>query len=99
MKRILNQKKIITFSILLISCAFDLAHVKYNPTVLVSCTENCPSFIIENDIFLNNLPCGYNRKIKKDSEWKMLGSIKEGCGTAYRERESGRAWKLCALGS
>ena len=78
MKRILNQKKIITFSILLISCAFDLAHVKYNPTVLVSCTENCPTFIIENDIFLNNLPCGYNRKIKKDSEWKMLGSIKEG---------------------
>jgi hypothetical protein len=24
------------------------------------------------------MPCGYKRKLKKDSEWKMVGSIAEG---------------------
>ena len=60
------------------SCAFDLAHVKYKPAVLTVCSENCLSFVLQEEIALNNLPCGYKRKLKENSEWIMVGSIEAG---------------------
>lgn len=68
----------IIFSVFFISCAFDLAHIKYEPAILTECSENCPTFAIKEEVPLSNMPCGYKRKLKENSEWKMVGSIEEG---------------------
>ena len=60
------------------SCAFDLAHVKYDYAVLSPCSENCSFFVIEEDQILYNLPCGYKRTLKKDTKWILLGKIDYG---------------------
>lgn len=60
------------------ACAFDLAHVQYESTALTECSEECPSFIIKEEMALRNLPCGYSRKLKANSEWTMIGTIDAG---------------------
>jgi hypothetical protein len=67
-----------TSSIIFIGCAFDLAHVKYNPAILTECSEDCQTFILREELVLNNLPCGYKRTLKENSEWAMVGSIESG---------------------
>lgn len=61
-----------------IACAFDLAHVKYEPAVLSTCSDNCPPLTISAEKQLTNLPCGYNRTLKQDSKWSMVGKIDAG---------------------
>ena len=64
--------------LIFLACAFDLAHVKYNPAEISICSENCPSFKIREEQIINNLPCGYKRTLKKDSEWILVGTIEAG---------------------
>lgn len=68
---------LVTFLIFL-SCAFDVANIKYNPAKISICSENCPSFKVKKDQLLNNLPCGYNRTLRKDSVWVFVGEIEAG---------------------
>lgn len=60
------------------ACAFDLAHVRYDPAVMTKCTEECPLFVVKEELPLSGLPCGYKRTLKKDSEWIMVGKIEAG---------------------
>jgi len=69
---------VIISSALFVACAFDLAHLKYAPTTLTECNEECPTFTLKEELVLNNLPCGYNRKLKENSEWKKVGATEFG---------------------
>ena len=68
---------ILTF-IIIAGCAFDLANVKFIPVNLSTCTKNCSKFIISSEQLLTGLPCGYNKSLKKNSEWSMIGKIEAG---------------------
>jgi hypothetical protein len=59
-------------------CAFDLAHVDFKTVTISSCSENCPTFKISTEKLLTDMPCGYERTIKQDSEWSMIGKIEAG---------------------
>lgn len=61
-----------------IACAFDLAHVKYKPAVISACSENNQPLTIATEKQLTNLPCGYQRTLKQDSKWSMVGKIEAG---------------------
>ena len=71
-------------SSIFLSCAFDLAHVNYSPVDISICSENCPSFTILEEQHLKNLPCGYSRTLKKNSEWILVGTIE--AGEVYKPR-------------
>lgn len=60
------------------SCAFDLANIKPSSTTIIPCNSNCGSFIIAEEVELNNLTCGYNRTIKQGTKWIKFGEIPEG---------------------
>ena len=66
------------FHIFVSGCAFDLANIKPIPTEITPCKTNCESFTISEDVFLDNISCGYNRKLKQGSEWICTGYIPEG---------------------
>ena len=66
------------FSLLFVGCAFDLAHVDFKEATLSACSKNCPTITILSEKLLSNMPCGYDRTIKKDSEWSMVGTIDTG---------------------
>lgn len=63
---------------LFVGCAFDLANIKPTPTEIVHCKNDCVSFIISKDVYLENISCGYSRTIKKGSEWIHTGDIPQG---------------------
>lgn len=69
---------LIAAPIILAACAFDLAHVKFKPTAITACPENCRAFSIVTEKKLTNLPCGYDRTLKKDSKWIMIGTVEAG---------------------
>jgi hypothetical protein len=69
---------LIIFSLFVFSCAFDLAHVKYNNANFIGCKNNCREIHVKQEVQLNNLPCNYNRVIKKDTVWQQVGVISEG---------------------
>lgn len=76
MKKIL---KLISWGLplFLVSCAFDIVHVKQIPTNIThpSCTEPC--FKLKDNVHIN-LGTGYSRILKKDTNWKYVGKITEG---------------------
>ena len=59
-------------------CAFDLAHVNYKPATFSACSEKCPDLTIATEKQLTKLPCGYQRTLKQDSKWSMVGKIDAG---------------------
>ena len=63
---------------LCLSCAFDLAHVDFTPATLSTCAENCSSLRIAKEHRLSNMPCGYSRTLKADTQWVLIGSIAAG---------------------
>ena len=73
-----NTICLLLFFFLLLGCAFDLANIKPTPTDFIACENDCESFTVSEEILLDNLPCGYNRTIKKDARWKQTGITLEG---------------------
>ena len=63
---------------LLSGCAFDLNHVKFDAAQLDSGLSETRSFTLEKEVALKDLPCGYNRTLKKDRKWTLVGRIKQG---------------------
>jgi hypothetical protein len=58
-------------------CAFDIAHVRYQPAQL-SAQQDLDKFIIfKNDVSINDAGC-YERILRKNTKWQMIGSIREG---------------------
>ena len=79
-----KNRKRLEFSALLIlatllsGCAFDLAHVKYDPVKFEPNSAETRRFTLREDVALSNLPCGYNRTLKKDKQWASIGRIDKG---------------------
>jgi hypothetical protein len=69
---------LVTITLFLANCAFDIAHINYKTANFSVCSNNCPAFTITKNKSLTGMPCGYNRTIKKDSKWSMVGSIDNG---------------------
>jgi hypothetical protein len=60
------------------ACAFDLAHIKYDPAPMKEVAGTSKSFSIQEGVDLTGLPCGYSRKLLKNSKWKYAGTIDQG---------------------
>jgi hypothetical protein len=60
------------------ACAFDLAHIKFDPVQMKEASGTSKSFSIQQDVDLTGLPCGYSRKLLKNSKWKYVGTIDQG---------------------
>lgn len=59
-------------------CAFDLAHIKFDPVQIRGEAEASKSFTIQEDVHLTGLPCGYSRNLSKNSKWNCVGTINQG---------------------
>jgi len=76
---------LLIFSALAFGCAFDLAHVKYQPTLLESLEDGMAPFILTADTAIKGAPCGYSRTLRKDTRWDPVGRLSE--GIVYRSRD------------
>lgn len=62
---------------LLVSCAFDLAHVSFSPAELAQ--PEAPKHIVMGvPVSINQAPCGYGRTLRHGSTWELVGTIPEG---------------------
>ena len=68
----------LVYTALLIGCAFDLSHIKFDAAQLNTDFSETRSFTLEEDIALNGMPCNYNRLLKKDKKWTLVGRIEKG---------------------
>ncbi len=59
-------------------CAFDLAHIQFEPTTIEAPLDENKSFVIQKDIKLTNLPCGYSRMLRKGTKWTCIGTVEKG---------------------
>ncbi len=59
-------------------CAFDLAHIKFDPVQIKEIAGTSRTFSIQEDIDLTSLPCGYSRKLNKNTKWEYVGTINQG---------------------
>jgi len=63
--------------ILVLGCAFDLAHVKYTTTTLQSIQEPGHTLVLTDEVSLAETPC-YSRSLRKATRWDQVGTIQEG---------------------
>lgn len=68
----------ITCSFLCTACAFDLAHVKFEPAQLAPPTESGHSFALSQNVHIDRSPCNYDRTLLAGTRWLAVGSIPEG---------------------
>jgi hypothetical protein len=66
-------------------CAFDLAHVKYQPARLESAGNGGEAFTLSSDTLIQGAPCGYSRTLRKGTRWEHVGRLLE--GIVYRSQE------------
>ncbi len=59
-------------------CAFDLAHISSDLTVMRPNDGIKKIFRIIEDTKIKDPPCGYHRTLNKDSKWELIGDIPEG---------------------
>lgn len=75
------MKKIWVFllfaEVVLIGCAFDLAHVSSAATQLSPASDVNKSFTLA-DTVQAKAPCGYDRTLRKDTTWDFVGTIPQG---------------------
>ena len=73
-----NKILILCIGILLVNCAFDVAHVSYHPTDLTPQPKSGKFFTLNDEVKISAAPCGYSRVLQKGSHWDLIGSIPEG---------------------
>jgi hypothetical protein len=71
--------------IIMISCAFDVAHVSYYPTDLLPQPQSGKFLTIKKAVEITGTPCGYHRTLQDGSNWDLIGSIPE--GKVYKPRD------------
>jgi hypothetical protein len=64
-------------SFLICGCAFDIAHVRYQPAQLVSQQDINKFFVLKDNVSITSASC-YERTLRKGTKWRMTGSISEG---------------------
>lgn len=62
---------------LIYGCAFDITHVRYHPAQLVSQQDINQFFVLKDNVSITSASC-YERTLRKDTKWRMVGSISEG---------------------
>ena len=72
-------------ALLIFGCAFDLAHVKYQPATIESTDNGMAGFTLSSDTPIQGAPCGYSRTLRKDTRWEPVGRLLE--GIVYRSQE------------
>lgn len=68
---------ILLYVSLIYGCAFDIAHVRYQPVQLVSQQSLNKFFVLKDNVPITSASC-YERTLRKDTKWQMTGSISEG---------------------
>ena len=76
---------ILLSSFILAGCAFDLAHISFTPAQFAPRTEGYKSFTLKETIHITEAPCGYDRTLRQDTRWDLIGTIPE--GEIYRSRD------------
>ena len=69
---------IIVAALAMTACAFDLAYVKYDSVQMNTPAEMGDTFTLAEDVELTGLPCGYDRTIRKSTQWDCVGRIDAG---------------------
>lgn len=84
--------RVVAYSLLMLSlgvfsfgCAFDLAHVSFEPTQLLSRTSVDKAFILQESVSIKSAPCGYDRTLNQNTKWELVGNIPE--GNVYRSSD------------
>jgi len=72
-------------ALLIVGCAFDLAHVKYEPVRIELAGNGVAAFTLSSDTKIQGAPCGYSRTLRKDTSWEPVGRLLE--GVVYRSQE------------
>jgi len=75
---------IILFVLVAVGCAFDVAHVSYEPVKITSNSETRESFTLNEAVEISRTPCGYKRTLNQYSSWDYVGTIPE--GDVYKPR-------------
>ncbi len=65
-----------------VGCAFDLAHVKYQPVQLDVIANDKVSFTLTADTSVKGVPCGFSRTLRKGTRWDPVGRLVQ--GVVYR---------------
>lgn len=80
----IREEKILRLSIciliyvfLIYGCAFDIAHVRYQPAQLMSQQDTSELFVLKDNVSITSGTC-YERALRKGTRWRMTGSISEG---------------------
>jgi len=63
--------------LLFTGCAFDLAHVDFQSVQIQTPVAN-RLVTLGEAVHLNNMPCGYSRKLHKGTTWRRIGIIEQG---------------------
>jgi hypothetical protein len=73
------------YAVFISGCAFDLAHVKYQPARMQSLGNGAAAFTLSSDTLIQGAPCGYSRTLRKGTRWEPVGRLLE--GVVYRSQE------------
>jgi hypothetical protein len=74
------------FCLLFFGCAFDVYHLSSTPTRFSREIEASPkSFILKEEVLINEAPCGYRRMLRAGSRWEQCGTISQ--GDVYKSRD------------
>ena len=68
-----------------VGCAFDIAHVSSKPTQFTPQHEARKSFVIKDVVQITQAPCGYERTLRRGTNWNLVGTIPE--GEVYKPRD------------
>ena len=67
------------------SCAFDLAHIKYEPAELISNQPSDDSFTLMEDVQIDRSPCNYDRTLRAGTQWAPVKLLIQ--GVVYRSSD------------
>jgi hypothetical protein len=59
-------------------CAFNLADVTYHPALIEEAGSGAVPFTLAADAEIHGAPCGYSRRLRKETRWNPVGRVAEG---------------------
>lgn len=68
----------ISLTIAISGCAFDLANVSFISARLNPSGQVSKQFELTDNVDISGAPCGYERLLKKGTNWHIVGSLEQG---------------------
>jgi len=65
-------------------CMFDLTDVRYTSTAIQPLDRPAQTFVLAEDVYIAQTPCGYSRSLHQKTHWELVGRITE--GEVFRSR-------------